>query len=156
MARIQKMILLGISLPVALYPTFAILLSIFKNHGRFHYSMMIGFALTIVGIVSFIFHLKSLKVYSLYKKDKVLPVIEPIFWWLNLVFALACILFAALMTYMAYEAFYGDMLWRLLVVIIPTIILGFWMLIDAFLLNSIYRIHQHNNRYSEIDEIKGK
>lgn len=87
--------------------------------------------------------------------NKQFPKIDSIFWWINTIFGMMCILFAGYFIYVTSIFFNEEMPGALLVVIVPTIILGPWILLDALYLNRIIKFQAYANRLSEIEDIKG-
>lgn len=156
MARIQKILLLVFVLPIAYLPTLAVLISLIHNLSRFHYSVLSVFIFSALGTLSFVFHLKSFKIYKLEDSEQIFPKIDVVFWWFNVLFGVICLLSAGYFIYIIFKFFNENMPTELLVVTIPTIILGPWILLDALFLNRIMKIHKYAIRNSEIDEIRGE
>ena len=155
MAHFQKIILLVLIVPLALFPGGLISYVLLFEKPKFETSMWIPIGMTLLGICSFIFHFKTRKFYKLLKKEKDLPTVDPSFWVLDVVFGIVYIVISLFITYHMYRlpTEYNSLI--LLVFILPMFIAGAWTVFEAFYLNKLVQIHKFAHRHSEIDDIKG-
>lgn len=155
MAHIQKIILLVLIVPLALFPGGLISYVLLFEKPKFETSMWIPIGMTVLGICSFIFHFKTKKFYKLLKKKKDLPTIDPLFWVLDVVFGIVYILISLYLTYHLYTLPTEFNSLILLVFVLPMFMAGAWTVFEAFYLNKLVRLHKFAHRHSEIDDIKG-
>lgn len=155
MAHIQKIILLVLVVPLALFPGGLISYIVLFEELKFEWSMWIPIGVSVLGICSFIFHLKTKKFYKLLKKERDLPKVEPLFWILDIAFGVAYIILSSYLVYLMYSFPTKKSTLILLVFILPIFIAGGWTVFEAFYLNKLIQIHKFARRHSEIDDIKG-
>lgn len=155
MGHLQKIILLVLVVPLALFPGGLISYVLMYEELKFETSMWIPIGMTALGIGSFIFHFKTKNFYRLVKKDEELPRVDLLLWILNFAFGMVYILLSFFMTYFMYT-FRTEKNWfMMLISIIPMFIVGIWTVFDALYLNKLIGIHKYEHRHSEIEDIKG-
>lgn len=155
MGHLQKIILMVLIVPLALFPGGLISYILMFEALKFETSMWIPIAMTVLGICSFIFHFKTKGFYKLLKKEEDLPTVDLLFWILDIGFGIAYILLSFYFVYLVYTfpTKKGPLI--LLIVILPMFIAGAWTVFEAFYLNKLIRIHKYAHRHSEIEDIKG-
>ena len=155
MAHIQKIILLVLVVPLALFPGGLISYVLIFEEPRFETSMWIPIGMSILGICSFIFHFKTKSFYKLLEIDMNLPKVEPLFWILNIAFGIAYTILSLYAAYLIYAFPTKKSTLVLLVFIIPMLTAGMWTIFEAFYLNKLIQIHKFAHRHAEINDIKG-
>lgn len=155
MAHIQKIILLVLIVPLALFPGGLISYIMLFEELKFERSMWIPIGISALGFSSFIFHFKTKRFYKLLTKEADLPKVDPLFWILDIAFGVAYMAISFFMIYLMYTFQTNKNTFVLLVFVIPIFIAGGWVVIEAFYLNKMIRIHKFVHRHSEIDDIKG-
>ena len=95
-----KIVLTLVVLVLALLPTFSILILVFTEENfRFELTMLIPFGITVLGLGSFIFHIKTLRFYQQNNELVIYKNPNKIFWGLNLGYAAALVLLAIWVVY---------------------------------------------------------
>lgn len=155
MAHIQKIILLVLIVPLALFPGALISYVLLFEGPKFETSMWIPIGISVLGICSFIFHFKTKRFYKLLKKEEDLPTVDLSFWILDIAFGIAYMIISFYLVYLMYNFPTKKNTFVLLVFIIPMFIAGGWTVLEAFYLNKLIQIHKFAHRHSEIDDIKG-
>lgn len=155
MAHFQKILLLVLIVPLALFPGGLISYVLLFEQLKFEISMWIPIGISILGVCSFIFHLKTKRFYKLVQNEVDLPNVDPIFWILDVAFGIAYIAIAFYLTYLMYKFPAKKSLFIVLFLIIPMFIAGAWTIFEAFYLNRAIQIHKFAHRHSEIEDIKG-
>ncbi|MBJ7880221.1 hypothetical protein [Gelidibacter salicanalis] len=156
MGHIQKMILLVVIVPLALFPGGLISYVLLFEKPVFETTMWVPVGMTVLGICSFIFHFKSKSFYKLLKKEATIPKVETLFWVLDIAFGVIYMMMSIYLLYMMYQLGRGDDYAMLLYFIIPLFIIGVWTVGEAFYLNKLIQIHKFAHRHSEIEDIKGE
>lgn len=156
---IQKILLTLTSIVFALAIIFGFYIVVFEENNRFEYEMLILLVLAVFAILSFVFHLKTLKFYKIktllylnFEKDK--P-----FWLLNGVFALSLFILAVFFLYQFSRVFSGEFTMNdkmpfIILIVIP-IVLCIWLFLDARFLYRNYKMLQAKAAINTIDDIKG-
>ncbi|MBO3100110.1 hypothetical protein [Gelidibacter pelagius] len=155
MGHLQKIILLVLVVPLALFPGGLISYILVFEELKFEASMWIPIGMTALGIGSFIFHFKTKSFYRLLKNEENLPKVNPLFWILDIAFGCAYILFSFFIIHLIYKFPAEKNTMVLLVVIIPMFIAGAWTVFEAIYLNKLIGIHKYAHRHSEIEDIRG-
>lgn len=155
MAHIQKIILLVLVVPLALFPGSLISYIMLFEELKFERSMWIPVGISVLGFCSFIFQFKTKKFYKLLKKEANLPKVDAVFWILDIAFGVAYIAISFFLAYLMYNFPTKKSTFILLMFVIPIFIVGGWVVFEAFYLNKLIRIHKFAHRHSEIDDIKG-
>ena len=155
MDHLQKIILLVLIVPLALFPGGLISYVVLFEEPKFKNFMWIPIGMTVLGICSFIFHYKTKRFYKLLKDETDLPKVEPLFWILDIAFGIAYILLSFFLIYVMYSLPTTNDKTIILVFIIPFFIVGCWTVLEAFYLNKLIQIHKFAHRHSEINDIKG-
>ncbi|MGV8814866.1 MAG: hypothetical protein ACOH2D_13645 [Gelidibacter sp.] len=155
MANIQKIILLVLVVPLALFPGGLIFYVLLFDEPKFETAMWIPIGMSILGVCSFIFHFKTKGFYKLLKENVDLPKVEPVFWILDIAFGIIYIILSLYAVYLMYAFPTKKSTLVLLVFIIPMLVAGAWTVFEAFYLNKLIQNHKFANRHSEIDDIKG-
>lgn len=155
MGHLQKIILLVLIVPLTLFPGALISYILVFEALKFEASMWIPIGMTALGIGSFIFHFKTKSFYRLLKNKENLPIVNPLFWVLDIGFGSAYILFSFFIARLIYKFPTEKNTMVLLVVIIPMFIAGAWTVFEAIYLNKLIGIHKYAHRHSEIDDIMG-
>jgi len=155
MGHLQKLILLVLIVPLALFPGGLISYVLMFEELKFEASMWIPIGMTAMGVGSFIFQFKTKSFYRLLKKEGNLPRVDLLFWVLDIAFGCAYILFSFYIAYLMYTFPTEKSTIVFLVAIIPMFIAGAWMVFEAFYLHKLISIHKYAHRHSEIEDIKG-
>ncbi|OBX26215.1 hypothetical protein LX77_02404 [Gelidibacter algens] len=155
MGHIQKIILLVLIVPLALFPGGLISYFLLFEKPEFENTMWIPIGMTALGLCSFMFHFKTKMFYKLLKKKADLPKIDPLFWLLDIAFGIVYILISFYLVYLMYILPVRQNAFRLLLYIIPLFIAGLWTVFEAFYLHNLIQIHKFAHRHAEIDDIKG-
>lgn len=155
MAHIQKIILLVLVVPLALFPGGLISYILLFEQPGFETSMWIPIGLSILGCCSFIFHFKTKRFYKQLKEEANLPKVDPLFWILDVAFGVAYIVISLYLVYAMYTFPNNGNMFALLVFVIPIFIAGSWIVFEAFYLNKLIQINKYVHRHSEIDDIRG-
>lgn len=155
MGHFQKILLLVLVVPLALFPGGLITYILLFEIPKFEDSMWVPIAMSALGICSFAFHFKSKKFYKLLKKDTDLPKIEVMFWVLDIAFGMAYILMALYISYLMYKFPSHQKTFAMVAISLPMLIAGSWIVFEAFYLHKMIQIHKFAHRHSEIDEING-
>ncbi|MEZ4855780.1 MAG: hypothetical protein R2812_04790 [Gelidibacter sp.] len=159
MRYLQKIILLVVTVPFALFPGGFLAYVFLYQTAPFKYRMLVPIAITVCGICTFIFHLKSKNIYKLLDRKNNLPKIELVFWVLVVAFGMAYVALACFILYYVFSmeiVSVSEDYWQVLLVFLPLIIFGLWTVADAFYLKHLMNRHQNTYRYSEIEDIKGQ
>ena len=155
MGHIQKIILLVVIVPLALFPGGLISYILLFEKLAFETTMWIPVGMTVLGICSLIFHFKTKNFYRLLKQQATLPKVERLFWILDICFGVVYTVMSLYLMYLMNQL----ATWReyavILVFIIPLFITGIWTLMEAYYLNKLIQVHDFANRHSEIEDIKG-
>lgn len=154
MGHLQKTALFIWIIPLSLLPGGFVTYILLFQPVPFEYSMLIPFGITALGICSLIFQNKTRVFYQVMVNND-LPQIDAVLWFLNVAFGLSYIGIAVYISYLFYEfAPKKDyIIW--LLISLPLIISGSWILLEAFYLQKLIKIHRYANRNSEIQDIKG-
>lgn len=155
MGHFQKIMLLVVVVPLALFPGALISYILMFKQLKFEALMWLPMGLTALGICSFIFHFKTKKVYRLLKKKEALPMISPFLWLLNIAFGIAHLVLSLYFLYIMYTVPTNKDSIVLLIVILPMFTAGAWTLFEAFYLHKLISVHKYVHRHSEIEDIKG-
>lgn len=155
MGHLQKIILLVVVVPLALFPGGLISYILMFEEPKFETSMWIPIGLTALGVCSFIFHFKTKRFYRLLKKEETLPGVDPLLWILDIAFGIAYMLLSFYFIYLMYAFPTKKSTLILLIVILPMFIAGAWTIFEAFYLKKLISIHTYAHRHSEIENIKG-
>lgn len=155
MGHLQKIILLVLIVPLALFPGGLIVYVLLFEKPALETSMWIPIGMTILGICSFIFHFKTKTFYKLIQKEVELPKVERVFWVFDIAFGIVYIVISFYLAYLMYNFPIKETSLVLLIFIIPFLIAGVWTVLEAFYLNKLIQIHKFAHRHSEIDDIKG-
>lgn len=155
MGHIQKIILLVVIVPLALFPGGIISYILLFEKLAFENTMWIPVGMTVLGICSFIFHFKTKSIYKQLKNKTTIPKVEPIFWVLDIAFGILYMMMSFYLIYMMYQLERSEESAMLLVFIIPLLITGMWTVVEAFYLSKLIQIHKFAHRHSEIEDIKG-
>ncbi len=155
MGHIQKIILLVVIVPLALFPGGLISYILLFEKLAFETTMWIPVGMTILGICSLIFHFKTKNFYKLLNQQDSIPKVEPLFWILDIGFGVVYTVMALYMMYMMNQLEPMREYTIMLAFIIPLFIAGVWTLLEAFYLNRLIQIHKFAHRHLEIEEIKG-
>lgn len=160
MRLILKIVLLIIVLFAALFPATAMVGILFaESNLRFEWSMLIPFGLSILGILSFIFHIKTISIYKLLDKKVLLPKPNKVFWGLNLAYAASLLLLALLFVYMIIQTSglqprETQLVYFSILVGIPTF-LGSILFFEAYFINEKLKENKSRALFMEIENIKG-
>ena len=155
-----KIILIIIILIVALVPAYGIVSLVFRQSIRFDFSMLLPVGLSILGISSFIYHIKTVNFYKLLDKNVLLPKPNKIFWGLNLAFAASLILLAIWFLYLIMQS-YGDLqlmryeLGYFFGFVGVPFMLGGIIFFEAYYTNNKIKQNKALVIFLEIDNIKG-
>lgn len=155
MGHLQKIILLVLIVPLALFPGGLISYILMFEQLQFEISMWIPIGITILGVCSFIFQFKTKKFYRLLKKNEDLPHVDPLLWILDVAFGVAYLVLAFYLVYLLYVFPTKKSPLIFLMVVLPMFIAGAWTVSEAFYLHKLIRIHKHAHRHAEIEDIKG-
>ena len=155
MAHIQKVILLVLIVPLALFPGGLISYDILFATSRYQGSIWMPFALSFLGIGSFIFHVKTNKFYKLSKNNTDLPKVDIMFWIMDIAFGMAYIALSFWMFYLTYLSTTKEDFLLMILINLPMFVIGAWIVFEAFYLNKLIQIHRYAHRHSEIDDIMG-
>ncbi|HUH28360.1 hypothetical protein [Gelidibacter sp.] len=155
MGHLQKIILMVLIVPLALFPGGLISYILMFEELKFETSMWIPIGMTALGVGSFIFHFKTKNFYKLLKKKEGLPSVDRIFWILDIGFGIVYILLSFYFVYLMYAFPTKKSSLILLIVILPMFTAGAWTVFEAFYLNKLISIHKYAHRHSEIEDIKG-
>ncbi|MBA6154056.1 hypothetical protein [Gelidibacter maritimus] len=155
MGHLQKIILLVLIVPLALFPGGLISYVLLFEELKFEASMWIPIGITVLGIGSFMFHFKTKKFYKLLRMKVVLPNVDPWLWVLDIAFGIAYILLSFYFVYIMYTFSADKNINVLLMVAIPMFVAGAWTVFEAIYLNKLIGIHKYAHRHSEIEDIKG-
>ncbi|TDU43944.1 hypothetical protein BXY82_1366 [Gelidibacter sediminis] len=155
MGHIQKIILLVVIVPLALFPGGVISYVLLFENLAFETTMWIPVGMTILGICSLVFHFKTRNFYRLLKQQAILPKVEPLFWVLNISYGVVYIVMSLYLIYLLNQLDTWKEYAVVLVFVIPLLIMGIWTLLEAYYLNRLIHVHNFANRHSEIDDIKG-
>jgi len=155
---IAKIILLLIVLVVSLLPAFGILFLVLMENQRFDFTMLIPFGITVLGICSTIFHVKTVSFYKNLSQDRLLKKPSSLFLGLNFGFAAVNILFGLLFTYLLYFKYPASIVLSddpiILLVVVP-IFLGCILFLEAFYMKRKLDENKEKMVISEIQDIKG-
>ncbi|WP_299398285.1 hypothetical protein [uncultured Gelidibacter sp.] len=155
MGHIQKIMLLFVVVPLALFPGGLISYVLLFEKLTFEYTMWIPIGMTAFGVCSFIFHFKTKSFYKLLKQQSAIPTVEPLFWVLDIAFGIIYLGMSLYLIYLMSSLGNWSEYAIILAFIIPLFITGIWTLLEAFYLNKMIQIHKFANRHAEIEEIKG-
>lgn len=155
MGHFQKIILLVVVVPLALFPGGLISYILMFEQPKFEATMWIPIGLTALGMCSFIFHFKTKRFYRLIAKEETLPTIDPLLWVLDLAFGIAYLVLSFYFVYLMYAFPTKKRTLILLLVILPMFLAGVWTIVEAVYLHKLIRLHKHAHRHSEIEDIKG-
>ncbi len=156
MGHIQKIILIILTVPFALFPGGLIAYVLLYEAPRFEYSMLIPIGMTFFGICSFYFHLKTKSFYRLYKAQLPMPKVEPIFWFICISFGMSFVVVSSFLHYTLANVANPSDNYVVLIFSIPMFVFGVWTVVEAFYLYKLVKENQTKTRISEIDEIKGQ
>lgn len=155
MGHLQKIVLLVLIVPLALFPGGLITYVLLFEKPEFENTMWVPIGMTVLGLCSFIFHFKTKMFYKLLKKEVNPPKIDPLFWVLDIAFGIVYIVISFYLMYLTYTIPIHQNTGVLLVYLIPLLIAGVWTVLEAFYLHKLIQIHKFAHRSSEIDDIKG-
>ena len=124
MAHIQKIILLVLIVPLALFPGAVISYIMVTEELKFERSMWIPIGISVLGFCSFIFHFKTKNFYKLLAKEADLPKVDPLFWVLDIAFGVAYMAISFFLVYLMYNFQTNKNTFGLLVFVIPIFITG--------------------------------
>jgi hypothetical protein len=154
---IQKLVLTIVAVTTGIAMAFAFYTVVFEENNRFEYEMLILLALSLFGLLSFVFHLKTIGFYKHHTLESLsYPKGKP-FWVFNLVFvgsllALACLF---IYLYLTAEASSNMIFYRMVPFITIPSFLAVWLLLDARYLYRSYKSLQAKTSFNTIDDIKG-
>jgi hypothetical protein len=157
---IQKILLTIVSIVIALTMAFGFYLVVFAANTKFRYEMLIFVGLVVFGILSFVFHLKTLKFYRTkalqylnYEKEK--P-----FWIFNIAFIFNLLVLSSFILHRYYELSQRETsheteLWPFILVTFITFGICTWLFLDARYLYRNHKILEAKAAFNTIDDIKG-
>jgi uncharacterized membrane protein len=154
---IQKILLTIVSIVIALTMAFGFYVVIFEENNKFEYNMLILLALAVFGVLSFVFHIKTIGFYKHKNLESLNYNSGKPFWVFNLAFVgslffLACF-FLYLLNKMNEQA--NTELLPFLIFITVPILVGVWLLLDARYLYRNHKILEAKAAFNTIDDIKG-
>ena len=158
MGYIQKILLTTSSIGLAIFIAGIMTYFIYEQNIPFDYEVLIPYFISGICVCSFIFHLKTLKFYRLKHKNIPLPVIEKIYWIMDVVFGLTFLILSfwwLLELTKLDETLRNQQKLILFVFIVPMFVLGLWTLIEVIMLHRLVRARANLNKFPEIDDIKG-
>ena len=155
MGHIQKILLLVLLVPLTFFPGGLIIYILFYEQLKFEMLMWVPVGLSLLGICSFIFHLKTLKIYKLYETDNVLPRVESLLWILDVLYGLSSIFVSGSLIYFIFSISPVKGINGLFLFILPMFIVGLWTLVEVVYLYNLIRIHKSALRQAAIDNIRG-
>lgn len=156
-----KIILLTIILVVALIPGFGIITILFTESLNFEWTMLVPFGLSILGILSFIYHIKTVSIYKLLDKKVMLPKPNKLFWGLNLAFGASLLLIAIWFLYLIVQTFGNlqlrnqELTYFFGFVGVP-LLLGGIIFFEAYYTNEKLKQNKITKTLLDIDNIKGE
>lgn len=122
----------------------------------FEYSMLFPLSMIPTGILSIIYHVKTLKHYSLSYVYKELN--DSFLWIGNLLFAISISLLSLFMLYSVYniiERDFGSEILYVLIFCIVVLLIGVLLILEERLLYKKYIIFKKQSRINKIEDIRG-
>lgn len=154
--RFLKIVLLVLSFVLSSLATVLMYVVLIIENTTFEYSMLIPLSLIPTGVLSVIYHIKTLKYYSLNFVYKGLK--DVVLWIGNFLFAVAILTMTFFLFYAIYSLNEAELTSELLYVLIfslVTLFLGVILILEERLLYKKLNILKEQSRINRIDDISG-